>query len=55
MIESVYKTYIDSVHIKKINQHHLVWKKQRSAVADNEEIDDSDYFTRFNENDESGY
>eukprot|EP01084_Bolivina_argentea_P272579 464138_1 len=50
VIESVYKTYIDSVHIKKSKSTQFS-VEEAAANADN--IDDAAYFQRFNENDES--
>ena len=54
VIESVYKTYIDSVHIKKNKSTQFsVEEAESTGIADGDEIDDSDYFSQFNENDES--
>eukprot|EP00486_Rosalina_sp_Unknown_P000439 CAMPEP_0201564760 /NCGR_PEP_ID=MMETSP0190_2-20130828/3315_1 /ASSEMBLY_ACC=CAM_ASM_000263 /TAXON_ID=37353 /ORGANISM="Rosalina sp." /LENGTH=902 /DNA_ID=CAMNT_0047981365 /DNA_START=122 /DNA_END=2830 /DNA_ORIENTATION=- len=53
VIESVYKTYIDSVHIKKNKSTSFSVEESESTAAQDEQIDDSDYFARFNENDES--
>lgn len=54
VIESVYKTYIDSVHIKKSKASSFsVEEPESTGRADHESLDDQDYFSKFNENDES--
>merc|ERR1719203_952707 len=54
-VEAVYKTYIDSVHIKKAKstQFSVEEAENKNNLEENETIDDQDYFQRFNENDES--
>jgi len=53
-IESIYKTYIDSVHIKKSKANSFsVEAAERESAAEEEEDGDADYFQKFNENDES--
>ena len=54
-VEAVYKTYIDSVHIKKSKstQFSVEEAANENNLEENESIDDQDYFQRFNENDES--
>jgi len=50
-VESIYKTYIDSVHIKKAKTNSFT--VEEANTGDNVEVDDVDYFQKFNENDES--
>ena len=51
-VESIYKTYIDSVHIKKAKSNSFT-VEEADATREETEVDDADYFQKFNENDES--
>jgi DNA replication licensing factor MCM4 len=51
-IEAIYKTYIDSVHIKKAKSNSFSVEEAESTREDTE-MEDTDYFAKFNENDES--
>jgi len=54
VVESVYKTYIDCVHSKKSKTNSFsVEDSESQARKQNENIDDSDYFNKFNEGDET--
>lgn len=51
-VESIYKTYIDSVHITKAKSNSFTVEEAESR-AEEDEVDDADYFQKFDENDES--